>query len=213
MDLGEQAQVVAAAFEPAWFRRVLGHFPTGVAVVTSIGRDGPVGMAVGSFTSVSLDPPLVAFLPDRVSTSWPKIRATKRFCVNVLAADQEAVCRVFAQSGIDKFAHVDWSLSPGGLPTVAGALAWIECDLEAVHDAGDHFIVLGHVRQLDVAATVAPLVFFKGGYGRFAAHRARRGWRSWAGRSVPADISRILHRARSVSRPNGELRRNVRADR
>ena len=90
---------------PALYRTVLGHFPTGVAAITSIGADGaPVGMTIGSFVSVSLDPPLVAFLPDKGSSTFPKIREAGFFCVNVLGADQEHVCRAFAARGTDKFA-------------------------------------------------------------------------------------------------------------
>ena len=97
------------SIDPAGFRRVLGHFPTGVAVVTGIDEAGkPVGMAVGSFSSVSLDPPLVAFMPDRRSTSWPRLRPSGAFCVNILGAEQESVCRAFAQRGGDKFADLSW---------------------------------------------------------------------------------------------------------
>src|SRR5881628_1456257 len=88
------------------FRDVLGHFPTGVAVVTGLDPDGnPAGMAVGSFSSVSLDPPLVAFMPDRSSTSWPKFRDAGSFCVNILGAGQESVCRTFATRGGERPAH------------------------------------------------------------------------------------------------------------
>src|ERR1700754_2445302 len=126
------------------FRRVLGSYPTGVTVVTAIGADGaPAGMAVGSFTSVSLDPPLVAFLPDKSSTSFPKIRTASSFCVNVLAADQEPLCRAFATSGGDKFAGVGWSPTPSGAPCLDGAAAWIDCEFESVQEAGDHYLVIG----------------------------------------------------------------------
>ncbi|KPM56579.1 flavin reductase [Frankia sp. CcI49] len=157
------------AADAAWFRRVLGTFPTGVAVVTGMAADGqPVGMAVGSFTSASLDPPLVAFFPDRSSTSWPRIQASGRFCVNVLGSDQEAVCRAFAARGGDKFANLSWQRAPSGSPLLDGVVAFIDCEIEAVHSAGDHWIVIGRVRHLDVGREIAPLVFFQGGYGRFA---------------------------------------------
>ncbi len=95
--------------DPGRFRHVLGHFPTGVVVVTAMHEEsGPVGMAVGSFTSVSLDPPLVAFFPDRSSTSFPKIRDAGSFCINVLAEDQEHVCRAFAARGGDKYGSAAW---------------------------------------------------------------------------------------------------------
>lgn len=151
------------------FRRVLGHFPTGVSVITAIGPDSdPIGMAVGSFTSVSLDPPLVAFMPAKKSSSWPRIREAGKFCVNILGAQQESVCRAFAASGGDKFAHVPWRVSPvTGSPILNGVLAWIDCHITACHDAGDHFIVIGEVEELAVEVPSPPLVFFQGGYGRF----------------------------------------------
>jgi flavin reductase (DIM6/NTAB) family NADH-FMN oxidoreductase RutF len=163
----------AAAHDPRWFRRVLGHFPTGVVVVTGLDPDGaPVGLAVGSFTSASLDPPLVAFFPDHSSSSWPRIAPTGRFCVNILGHDQEAVSRVFAMRGGDKFATLSWRAAPSGAPILDGVVAWIDCELEAVHPAGDHDVVLGRVRTLDIERTDVdssrqPLVFFQGGYGRF----------------------------------------------
>ena len=150
------------------FRRVLGQFPTGVAVVTAIGRDGqPVGMAVGSFTSVSLEPPLVGFLPAVTSKTWPEIETSGRFCVNILSAQQESLCRTFSRSGADKFAGVSWDASPNGSPILADALAWIDCRLERVDPAGDHYIVLGAVTDMQVQGGAGPLVFFRGGYGGF----------------------------------------------
>jgi 3-hydroxy-9,10-secoandrosta-1,3,5(10)-triene-9,17-dione monooxygenase reductase component len=116
------------------FRKVLGHLPTGVTVVAGRRSDGhPVGMAVGSFTSVSLDPPLVAFLPDLTSTTWPVIRASGSFCVSVLGDRQEAVCRAFAAKGGDKFAGVGWTPAASGSPIIEGAVAYIDCDIETVH--------------------------------------------------------------------------------
>jgi flavin reductase (DIM6/NTAB) family NADH-FMN oxidoreductase RutF/DNA-binding IclR family transcriptional regulator len=151
------------------FRRVLGHFPTGVAGITSAGPDGrPLGMAVGSFTSVSLDPPLVAFLPDKKSTTFPRIRQAGFFCVNVLAAGQETVCRAFAARSGDKFSGIAWTPAGTGAPRLDDAVAWINCTIDAIHDAGDHEIVVGRVRALDIAESGLPLLFFQGGYGRFA---------------------------------------------
>lgn len=153
----------------AAFRETLGHYPTGVAVVTGIAADGtPVGMVVGSFTSVSLDPPLVAFLPTKESGSWARLSTAVRFCVNVLAADQEDVCRRFASRAADKFDGVAWSAAPGGSPVLDGVVAWIECDHHQVVDGGDHWIVLGAVTDLAVARPALPLLFFQGGYGRFS---------------------------------------------
>jgi flavin reductase (DIM6/NTAB) family NADH-FMN oxidoreductase RutF/DNA-binding IclR family transcriptional regulator len=155
--------------EGSHFRTVLGHFPTGVAVVTGIDADGkPAGLAVGSFSSVSLDPPLVAFMPDKKSTSWPKFRDSGSFCVNILGAEQESICRTFASKGGDKFADLTWHAAGSGSPRIDGVLAWIDCDMEVVHEAGDHYIVIGRVRELDIGTPALPLVFFQGGYGRFS---------------------------------------------
>lgn len=155
-------------FDSAKFRQVLGHFATGVTVVTAMSDGEPVGLAVGSFSSVSLDPPLVAFFPDRTSSSWPKIRAAGSFCVNVLGEGQEDVCRRFASKGDDKFSGLGWQPAASGSPLLDGVVAWIDCDIHSVDDAGDHFCVMGAVRDLDVAHDGGPLLFFRGGYGRFA---------------------------------------------
>lgn len=157
------------SFDSATFRRVLGHYPTGVCVVTAVEADGaPTGMVVGSFTSVSLDPPLVAFFPDRKSTSWPRIEKVGKFCVNVLGSDQQPLCRQFAASGADKFAGVSHRVSANGSPILDGVVAWIDCTLDVVHEAGDHYIVLGRVIALEVDRPTSPLLFFQGGYGAFA---------------------------------------------
>jgi flavin reductase (DIM6/NTAB) family NADH-FMN oxidoreductase RutF len=164
----DPALVEPALVQPGRFRHVLGHFPTGVAVIAGVDTDGmPVGMAIGSFASVSLDPPLVAFMPDKRSRSWPRMRDSGSFCVNVLGSDQESICRTFAVSGTDKFAELSWKRAGSGSPIIDGVLAWIDCDIDVVHEAGDHFIVIGRVRELDVAGKALPLVFFQGGYGRF----------------------------------------------
>ncbi len=158
------------AHDGDWFRRVLGHYPTGVSVITGIADGHPVGLTMGSFTSVSLDPPLIAFLPGVGSSSWPKLRQAGKFCVNILAADQEWVCRAFASRGVDKFAGISWRHSALGAPILEGVVAWIDCELEAVHEAGDHLIALGLVKDLEIERTTLPLLFFQGGYGRFHPH-------------------------------------------
>ncbi|HTW20028.1 MAG TPA: flavin reductase family protein [Mycobacteriales bacterium] len=151
--------------DPQRFRHVLGHFPTGVAVVTGMDRDGsPVGLAIGSFSSLSLEPPLVAFMVNTRSSSWPRIHSSGHFCVNILGAHQESVCRIFATPGEEKFANLDWHSASSGAPVLDGVLAWIDCDIEAVHEAGDHYIVIGAVRELDTGSSTLPLVFFQGGY-------------------------------------------------
>ena len=164
-----EAGATEGAFDSSRFRQVLGYFPTGVTVVTAATDDGPVGLAVGSFTSVSLDPPLVAFCPGRHSTSWPKIRDAGAFCVNILAADQQDTCAVFAGKADDKFAGLRWQEAAGsGAPILDDVVAWIDCRIDAVHEAGDHWIVVGEVRALDIVRDDAsPMVFCLGGYGRF----------------------------------------------
>lgn len=155
--------------DEARFRQVLGHFPTGVTVITAAPEgEPPVGLAVGSFASLSLDPPLVLFCAAKQSSSWPKIRDAGVFCVNVLAEDQEEVCRQFAGKG-DKYAGIGWKPGHTGAPILAGVLAWIDCRVEQVLDGGDHDIVVGRVLDLEVAHEGRPLVFFRGGYGRFEA--------------------------------------------
>ena len=154
-------------FDSAKFRQVLGHFTTGVTVITADGEDGPVGLAIGSFSSVSLDPPLVAFFADRGSQSWPKIERVGAFCVNILGEHQEDVCRRFASKGDDKFTGLGWKPAGSGSPLLDGVIAWIDCDIASVTDAGDHVCVMGAVRDLDVGDDGSPLLFFRGGYGRF----------------------------------------------
>ncbi len=168
----------------AEFRRVLGNFATGVAVVTAPGTtddsQGPVptatpaaapgsapapaGFACQSFSALSLDPPLVAFMVGRTSTTWPRIARAGVFCVNVLSAGQGELCRAFAVSGADKFAGVSYDAAPvSGSPRLAGTLAWIDCTIHAVHTGGDHLIVVGRVDALGASdGDEAPLLFHKG---------------------------------------------------
>jgi 3-hydroxy-9,10-secoandrosta-1,3,5(10)-triene-9,17-dione monooxygenase reductase component len=159
---------VDPSIDSVTFRRVLGHYPTGVSVITSLDPTGaPVGLVVGSFTSVSLKPPLVAFFPDKSSTSWPRIERAGRFCVNILAREQQDLCKRFAAKGNDKFAGLSYELSTAGSPVLKDIVAWIDCAVHAVYEAGDHFIVLGRVLELDIAKADEPLLFFRGGYGSF----------------------------------------------
>ena len=155
--------------EAGRFRQVLGQYPTGVVIVTALDAAGaPLGMTVGSFSSVSLDPPLVAFMPDKKSSSWKALRESgPRFCVNVLGARQEEICRLIATRKTDKFTGMDWQPSPSGLPVITGSVAWLECTTTEVIDAGDHEIVLGRVTGLDLGSQSFPLLFFRGGYGSF----------------------------------------------
>ena len=170
MARNENTPATPPEIDPRRFREVLGHYPTGVCIVTAIAPTGePTGMAVGSFASVSLDPPLVTFLPDRTSSTFPLIRDAGRFCVNVLSSTQDQLCRTFATRGQDRFDSVDWEPAPfSGAPRLSGSVAWVDCEIEVVHEAGDHYIVVGRVHDLSVDNPTSPLLFFQGGYGMFA---------------------------------------------
>jgi flavin reductase (DIM6/NTAB) family NADH-FMN oxidoreductase RutF len=160
-----------AATDPAHFRRVLGHLPTGVVVVSGVSAEGvPVGITIGSFVSVSLNPPLVGFFPGTSSRSWPMIAQSGKFCASVLGIDQEELCWRFAKepaSGTDsKFDGIEYTLSPGGMPILGGSVAWIDCSIESVAPAGDHVFVLGRVAALEAASDPSDaMTFFKGKVG------------------------------------------------
>jgi 3-hydroxy-9,10-secoandrosta-1,3,5(10)-triene-9,17-dione monooxygenase reductase component len=147
-------------------RQILGHVPTGVVVVAGFDDAGrPGGLAVGSFTSVSLDPPLVAFYVARTSTSWPAIRGRGAFCVSVLGHDQGPLSATFARSGGDKFAGIDWEAAPrSGMPRLRRSHVWIDCRLEREVEIGDHLLVVGEVIDLEAPGTAGPLVFYRGRY-------------------------------------------------
>lgn len=159
-------------FDDARFRQVLGHFGTGVTVVTALDGDHPLGFTAQSFTSVSLDPPLISICPSRRSVTWPRMERAAAFCANVLASDQEEAARAFAIRGADRFAGVGWAPAPvTGSPVLAGVLAWVDCRVQAVHHAGDHLIVVASVVGLGLGTDDGgrtPLLFYRGGYGRFA---------------------------------------------
>ena len=165
----EERTLNEVSIDPATFRNVLGCYPTGVCVISALDADGaPVGMVVGTFTSVSLDPPLVGFLPDKKSSSWPIIEKTGRFCVNVLASNQQATCRQVSAKGPEKFSGVDYTLSENKLPLLTEAIARIECSIHSVTDAGDHYFVLGSVLSMEAISDEDPMLFHRGRYGGFA---------------------------------------------
>lgn len=151
------------------FRRVLGHFPTGVTVVTAAGADRPVGVAIGSFVSISLDPPLVGFFLGTNSGSWAPMAEAGHFCVNVLCEDQVELCGVMASKADDKFDGVDHSPAPGsGAPVLPDVAAMIDCEIAEVVPAGDHNLIVGRVLALETLRDAPPMVFYKGQYGSFA---------------------------------------------
>lgn len=163
--------VDSGLIETSQFRQVLAHYPTGVAVVTTMDEGEPAGMVVGTFTSISLDPPLVGFFPRTGSGTLEQVRASETFCVNVLGVDDEELCRRFASAPAgDRFGTVDWSPGAHGAPVLAGAVAWVDCRLEETREIGDHTLVVGRVTQLGTSPEPAdPLVFHRGGYGTCAA--------------------------------------------
>jgi flavin reductase (DIM6/NTAB) family NADH-FMN oxidoreductase RutF len=150
------------------FRNVLGHFPTGVTVVTGLDATGaPHGITIGSFVSVSLDPPLVGFFPGIASKSWQAIAESGSFCVNILGAGQDELCWKFAKEPAagetSKFAGVDWTASATGSPILPGIIGSIDCKVEAVHETGDHLFVIGRVHDMSHADDVNDaMVFFRG---------------------------------------------------
>ena len=147
------------------FRDVLGRYASGVTVITAIVGETPVGMTCQSFSSVSLNPPLVTFLPSATSRAWPEIQRAGAFCVNFLAEGQADLSNQMASRTADKFAGVSWTPAPAtGSPLVADALGYVDCRIQAVHTAGDHYIVVGRVLELDAGPAEKPLLFFQGRY-------------------------------------------------
>ena len=164
----------ADAFDPKAFRETLGHYPSGITIIA--GHDGsrPLGFTCQSFYSVSLDPPLVSFSVMRTSTSYPPIRDTGQFSVNVLSRDQTAISNQFARSGTDKWAGVTWQPSRTGNPLLLGTLIWLDCEIQAEHEAGDHVIVVGRVLQTGdhAAEDELPLLYYRGRYRHVGEHVA-----------------------------------------
>lgn len=166
---GEPSAVDAASPESVararTFRDVLGRFASGITVVTALVDGAPIGLTCQSFSSVSLEPPLVVFIPARTSRAWPLIQRERRFCINLLAAGQaELSNRMAARSG-DKFAGVDWRPSTvTGAPVLSGTLGHLDCEVYAVHEAGDHWLVVGRVLDLVAHDADEPLLFYRGRY-------------------------------------------------
>lgn len=161
-------QPTATTIDAAMFREVLGHYPTGVTIVTGTAPDGEhLAMIVGTFTAVSLDPPLVAFLPQRSSKTFARLSECDSLCINVLTGEQEEVSRTIVSRWENKLDGIDWFPSPSGDPVLADSLAWLDVRLEQSIDAGDHVIAMCRIVDMKVNNPVAPLIFFQGGYGSF----------------------------------------------
>jgi 3-hydroxy-9,10-secoandrosta-1,3,5(10)-triene-9,17-dione monooxygenase reductase component len=149
------------AFDTAEFKEAMSRFATGVTIVAGLEDGQPVGFTCQSFVSLSIDPPFVAVAPARTSTSWPRIARAGSFCVNVLGHHQQEICEGFAVSGGDKFAGIDWHPAPAtGAPVIEGSLAWVDCEVELVHDAGDHELIIGKVLDLG-SGEGSPLLFYR----------------------------------------------------
>ena len=151
--------------DPQALREVMGHFASGVTVVTAVTDGGPIGFTCQSFSSLSLDPPLVVFAPGRASRTWPELRGIGRFCINVLAEGQDAVSQNFARSGVDKFAGVQWRPSAHGAPVLDDVVAWIDAELWNEYDGGDHTIAVARVLDLGADPDRRPLLYHRGSYG------------------------------------------------
>jgi 3-hydroxy-9,10-secoandrosta-1,3,5(10)-triene-9,17-dione monooxygenase reductase component len=151
--------------DPHAMREVMGHFASGVTVVTAVTDDRPIGFTCQAFSSLSLDPPLVVFAPARTSRTWPLLRGIGRFCINVLAEGQDAVSQNFARSGADKFSGVSWRPSLHGSPVLDDVVAWIDGELWAEYDGGDHTLAVARVLDLGADPRRRPLLYHRGAYG------------------------------------------------
>jgi flavin reductase (DIM6/NTAB) family NADH-FMN oxidoreductase RutF len=166
---------VTMTLDPQSLRRLMTHWATGVAVVTSRGASGPRGATTNALTSLSLDPLLVLVALDRRSNTLAAVRDSGRFCINVLAADQEEIARRFATkaSGEEKLAGVPHELVDG-VPVLGGSVAWLSCEVEQVLEGGDHAILLGRPLEADADESRRPLVFYGGSYHAAAFEESRR---------------------------------------
>ena len=163
MALAATARAVPAP-DPRSFRDAVGRFATGVAFVTAAPDGEPAGLIVNSFTSVSLEPPLVSFCPSRRSLTWSRMRRAAHVGVNVIARHHERFATRATPAGADRFAGLDWQPGRSGVPLVNDALASLECEIVAEHPAGDHCIVVAAVRHLRISPVEEPLVFFDGAF-------------------------------------------------
>lgn len=147
-------------------RRVMGHFATGVTVVTTKDKAGtPFGLTANAFTSLSLNPPLVLICIDKAVQCYSCFEESKFFAVNVLSEDQEEISRRFATKGIEKFSGIKWHKSENGVVLLDGAIGYIECKIVHSYDGGDHTIYVGEVIHA-IGSGDRPLIFFKGRYHR-----------------------------------------------
>jgi 3-hydroxy-9,10-secoandrosta-1,3,5(10)-triene-9,17-dione monooxygenase reductase component len=163
MALSARASATPAP-EPSRFRDALGRFATGVAFVTASPHGEPAGLIVNSLTSVSLEPPLIAFCPSRASLTWQRMRRAGRFAVNILGRHHERFVQRATPPGADRFAGLDWEPGLGGAPLLTDAVASLECEIVGEHPGGDHWIVVGQVDDLHISPVKEPLLFFGGAF-------------------------------------------------
>jgi len=168
MRLGEHTPIPddpESAARARQFRDVLGLFASGVTVVTSMSDGEPVGMTCQSFSSVSLEPPLVMFCPAKTSRAWPLMQRAGFFCVNILSSEQGPVSNAMASKGSDKYDGIGWRTASTGAPLLEGVLGFVDCTVHSVHEAGDHYVVLGRVKELGFGDDDAvPLLYYRGSY-------------------------------------------------
>jgi 3-hydroxy-9,10-secoandrosta-1,3,5(10)-triene-9,17-dione monooxygenase reductase component len=157
------------AIDSQLYRQVMGQFLAGVTIITAANPSGPVGMAVSAFSSLSMEPPLVLFCPQKRSATWALVEDAGHYAVNILGSGQEHISRQMSSKAEDKFAGIDWHTESTGSPVLDDALGWIDCRTEQVHDGGDHWIVVGRVLALGWREG-EPLGYHRGAYGRFEQH-------------------------------------------
>jgi len=173
-DTVHAGESVPAPFGAAAFRTALGRFATGVTLVTAADASGPLGLVVNAFTSVSLEPPLIAICPSRHSFTWSRIRRCGRFGVNVLGAAHVDYVRRAAHPEADRFLGIEHRLSESGVPRICSAIAFLDCEPISEQLAGDHWLVLARVHKLLADHDRDPLIFSDGKLGSFADLEAQR---------------------------------------
>lgn len=157
--------------DPNVYKTVMGSFPSGVTVVTTLDTEGDiVGITASAFSALSLDPALVLFCPNYSSDTYPILRDSKRFAIHLLSAEQQTEAYAFAKKGKDKTAGIEWRMSELGNPLLDGATAIIECELWREYDGGDHAIIVGAIQNLIVPDDeVVPMIYHRGKLGALPA--------------------------------------------
>lgn len=169
MNAAETIETDMSAVDPRMLRRAFGSFATGITIVTTTDANGqPVGLTANSFTSVSLDPPLVLFCLDRNSSSLERFQRSGVFGINVLSSNQQELSSRFVKRGEERFQGVSWQLRSTGVPVIEGAAATFECTAHTTFDGGDHLVFVGRVQRFDFDAERDPLLYFQGRYRQIA---------------------------------------------